>query len=281
MITISMHGGHSGQFCDHARDDLSEIVATYHVQGFACVGLSEHMPPASDSWLYPDERVLGRDATFMHTRFARYVQEARRLQGDYHGRMSVLVGMETEWYPACGTWIQALRNEFALDYVVGSVHHVRGLCFDFSHDAYVEVQARCGGLRNLYLEYFDAQLEMLAAVRPEIVGHFDLIRLYDPSYHQTLLDPVVWGRVVRNLECVREIGAAVDVNARALLKGQAEPYVCAPILERVADMGIAVAYGDDAHGVRDVGFGRQMVSVLFERYGLSEMAISRVANRAE
>jgi histidinol-phosphatase (PHP family) len=96
MKRISLHGGHSGQFCDHARDTLAEIVAAYHAAGFECVGLTEHMPPLDDAWLYPDEAELGRSAQWMQGRFAEYVAEAGRLKREYAGRMRILVGMESE-----------------------------------------------------------------------------------------------------------------------------------------------------------------------------------------
>ena len=255
MRKISLHGGHSGQYCDHARDALADIVAAYHAAGFECVGLSEHMPPFGDAGLYPDEAALGRTAKWMLARFARYVAEARELQHAYNNRMRILVGMESEWYPGCGQWVASLRETHGLDYVVGSVHHVEGECLDFSKQDYERIATRLGGLKPMYAAYFDVQLEMMQALKPEVVGHFDLIRLHDPDYAHTLAQKEVWERVLRNLEWMAGAGAILDVNARALLKGQAEPYVCAPILDVAAELGIGVAYGDDAHGVADVGCG--------------------------
>jgi histidinol-phosphatase (PHP family) len=259
---ISLHGGHSGQYCDHAHDALADIVAAYHGAGFGCVGLSEHMPPFDDAWLYPDEVGLGRTAAWMQARFADYVAEARKLQREYKNRMDILVGMESEWYPGCGQWVASLRETHGLDYVVGSVHHVGGECVDFSREDYERIAERFGGLVPMYAAYFDAQLQMMQAIKPEVVGHFDLVRLHDPDYQQTLAQKEVWERVLRNLEWMAGAGAILDVNARALLKGQTEPYVCAPILDIAAGLGIGVAYGDDAHGVDDVGCGFARVKEL-------------------
>lgn len=262
MRKISLHGGHSGQYCDHAQGSLAEIVATYHAAGFECVGLSEHMPPLDDAWLYPDEVGLGRTAAWMQDRFARYVAEAGRLRDAYENRMRILVGMESEWYPGCGGWVARLREVHGLDYVVGSVHHVGGECVDFSKQDYERIAGRFGGLVRMYAAYFDAQLDMMQTVKPEVVGHFDLIRLHDADYPQTLAEPEIWSRIMRNLEWIRDAGAILDINARALLKGWSEPYVCAPILDAAARLGIGVAYGDDAHGVDDVGCGFARVEEL-------------------
>jgi len=271
---ISLHGGHSGQYCDHARDTLADIVEAYHLAGFECVGLSEHMPPFGDAGLYPDEVELGRSAGWMEARFARYVAEARELARKYSGRMRIMVGMESEWYPGCAQWVADLRRYHGLDYVVGSVHHVRGVCFDYSRESYDKASALCGGTSRMYAAYFDEQLEMLRETRPEVVGHFDLIRLHDPDYLQTLALPEVWARVMRNLEWIRDAGAILDVNARALLKGQPEPYVSAPILDAAAKLGIGAAFGDDAHGVADVGCGFARVKELVTRRKMNGLEVS-------
>ena len=41
---VSIHGGHSGQYCCHAEDTLEEIVLAYIEHGYTWVGLTEHMP---------------------------------------------------------------------------------------------------------------------------------------------------------------------------------------------------------------------------------------------
>lgn len=274
MKKISLHGGHSGQYCDHARDTLAEIVAAYHRAGFECVGLTEHMPPPGDAWLYPDEAELGRSAAWMQARFAIYVAEARTLQHAYKDHMHIFVGMESEWYPGCGKWVAGLRETHGLDYVVGSVHHVGGECVDFSKQDYERIVARFGGLVQMYAAYFDAQLEMMQAIKPEVVGHFDLVRLHDSDYLKTLTQTEVWDRVLRNLEWMAKAGSVLDINARALLKGQPEPYVCAPILNAAARFGVGVVYGDDAHGVADVGCGFARVEKLLAGRGMSGLEVS-------
>ena len=41
---ISLHGGHSGEFCCHAQDGLADIIAQYIQMGFRQVGITEHIP---------------------------------------------------------------------------------------------------------------------------------------------------------------------------------------------------------------------------------------------
>ncbi|MFH2060773.1 MAG: histidinol phosphatase, partial [Pseudomonadota bacterium] len=59
---ISYHGGHSGQYCNHAKDRLEDIILQYIALEFKAVGITEHIPPSDDQFLYPDEKELGLTA---------------------------------------------------------------------------------------------------------------------------------------------------------------------------------------------------------------------------
>ncbi|BBO74149.1 putative histidinol-phosphatase [Desulfosarcina widdelii] len=250
---VSVHGGHSGQFCCHANNSLEEIVRAYIDLGYPWVGITEHMPPASDAYLYPEEKQAGLDADALMERFAEYMTVCRSLQAKYVDRIEILVGFETEYYEGSIDLARRLIGQFSPDYVVGSVHHVQEIPFDYSPKKYREAADRCGGLDELYNAYFDQQFEMLQALKPNVVGHLDLIRIYDPGYSTRLVKPNIWGKILRNLELVRQLGLILDFNLRPLSKGEKEPYLSAPILKQAIDMGIDVVPGDDSHGVDTIG----------------------------
>jgi histidinol-phosphatase (PHP family) len=109
---------------------------------------------------------------------------------------------------------------------VGSVHHVHTIPIDFSRPLYEDARTKSGGSdERLFEDYFDVQYEMLQALKPPIVGHFDLIRLYseDPerSFHQW---EGVWSRISRNLNYIANYGGHLELNSSALRKGMTEPY---------------------------------------------------------
>ena len=54
---VSVHGGHT-RFGD-GEDSLAEVVHEYARQGFAWVGLTEHIPPVSDDFLFHGELEAG------------------------------------------------------------------------------------------------------------------------------------------------------------------------------------------------------------------------------
>lgn len=250
---VSIHGGHSGQFCCHARDTLEEVIQAYIAAGFTWVGITEHMPPPEDRFLYPEERQAGLGARHMLERFGRYMKEGRRLQKKYAGRLEIFIGFETEACTGAMALARRLMDDHRPDYLLGGVHHVADIPFDYSRQAYSQAVAATGGIEALYCRYFDLQHALIETLRPEVVAHFDLIRIFDPDYALRWQQPAIARRIERNLELIGRLDLILDFNAAALRKGASEPYLSSPILERVKAMGIAVVPSDDSHGAGMAG----------------------------
>ncbi|MDZ7777337.1 MAG: DUF2062 domain-containing protein [Bacteroidales bacterium] len=94
---------------------------------------------------------------------------------------------------------------------------------------------------------------MIRSLSPSVVGHFDLVRIHDPDYRRRMEAAPVKERIRRNLDLVRERNLILDCNARAFVKGAAEPYPTETILRQALELNIAVVPGDDSHGVDSVG----------------------------
>ena len=157
------------------------------------------------------------------------------LQAKYEGESTLLVGMEIDWLRVQSRqWIEGLLSSYQLDLLVGSVHHVHGIPIDFDAASYSKALSICSqraGMRGvspedvLFEDYFDAQLEMLQALKPPVVGHFDLIRLLSSNRDAQLRDRSdVWGKIARNLRFIKKYGGALELNSAALRKGLKEPY---------------------------------------------------------
>ncbi len=249
---VSIHGGHSGQFCSHAHDTLEAVVLAYIAKGYPWVGITEHMPPVSSDFIYPDEKAAGLSIFAIRARFAEYMRTCRRLQARFSCDIQLLVGFETENCSGSIAYAQVLARTFCPDYIVGSAHHVKDIAFDYSREHYQAACERCGGIDGFYLTYFDEQYEMIRALSPQVVGHFDIVRIYDPDYRSRLASPPIWEKIVRNLALIRELDLILDFNLRPLARGESEPYLSAPILKQAHDMGIDIVPGDDSHGVETI-----------------------------
>ena len=250
---VSVHGGHSGTFCSHAVDTLEEVVERYIELGFDWICLTEHMPSENINHLPAEEAKAGFDIISLQHRFEHYFEEARRLGGLHRERIDILVGFETEAYSGYQEEVARLIARFNPDLIVGSVHHVHDVLFDGTAQDYRRAVELSGGIEALYCDYFDTQLELIETFEPAIVGHLDLIRIYDKDYLERWEIPEIRDRALRNLARIKDLGLILDLNVSALGKGEPEPYVSTPWLEVAVQEGIAIAPGDDSHGVAGVG----------------------------
>lgn len=250
---ISLHGGHSGQFCCHARDSLEDLITAYINKGFKAVGISEHMPPPEHRFLYPDELEQGLSVKDLGDRFSKYFLELERLKQKYKSDILIFKGFETETVTGSPALVRSLIRKFNPDYIVGSVHHLNNRCFDYSRQAYEAIAADFHGLNAMYTAYFDVQYEMIRDLHPFVVGHFDLIRIYDPDYKSRLEQPGISRRIERNLSLIKDLGLVLDYNLRPLAKGEKRPYLTPAILARAKELGIPVIPGDDAHSKEQAG----------------------------
>jgi histidinol-phosphatase (PHP family) len=152
----------------------------------------------------------------------------------------------------------ALKPE--IDYFIGSVHHVHEIPIDYDRAFYVKARDIAGGTdERLFEDYFDSQYEMLTALKPKVVGHFDLIRLLSDEPNRDLRGMKgIWERVVRNLGLIVEQGGLMEINSSALRKGLLEPYPLRSVCVEYLKLGGRLTLSDDSHGIAHVGtcFGR-------------------------
>ncbi|MCJ8521421.1 histidinol-phosphatase (PHP family) [Pseudorhizobium tarimense] len=253
MVWFSYHGGHSGEFCAHAKSTLEEVVDTAIARGFTHYGLSEHCPRYRPQDLYPGEEHLGIDG--LAAAFDAYVKRAFDLRDARTGDIELLVGFETETLPPQG-WLEAmtgLRDAYPFDYIVGSVHDICGRWLDYSPEDKDALAADLGGPEALQIAYFDAVTTMVETLRPDIVAHLDLVRKYEPAGFW--FSARVMRTIDNTLEAIRASGGILDVNCAPFRNGFGPVYPLPQVLERARAMDIRVTLGDDSHGVQTVGVG--------------------------
>ena len=268
---ISLHGGHSGQFCTHARDLLEDIILRYIDLGFKQVGITEHIPPINDAFLYPDEKAIHLTAVDLYKRFEHYFKVLKELKQKYASKIKIFVGMETESYTGYVRHINKLISRFKPDYIVGSVHHIDDICFDYSREDYEKIVSLCGSHDALYEKYFDRQYEMIKALKPFVVGPFDLIRIYDQAYTKRLLNPDIQLKILRNLKLIKSLNLVMDFNLRPFTRGEKKPYIADSILLQAKKMDIPVVPGDDSHGVNEAGKNIDMAIKILKSRGFNTL----------
>jgi histidinol-phosphatase (PHP family) len=253
-MLLSLHGGHSGEFCNHASDTLDGMIKRYIELGFTHVGISEHLPPYDYNLMYDDEKECGLTPDIIFDRFESYIVKCNELKDKYKNEIKIFVGFETETYSGYDRFVPSMVNKYRPDYFVGSVHHINDLCFDSSKEHYKKAVDSCKSITDFYNAYFDKQYEMFLKIKPQVAGHFDLVRIFDTDYEKRFKEKSVLERIDRNLEVMKEYKIIMDYNQRALLKGMKEPYPSSFILKRAIDLGISIVPGDDSHDINTVGY---------------------------
>jgi histidinol-phosphatase (PHP family) len=253
MVWFSYHGGHSGEFCRHAKGQLESVVQAAVDARFTTYGLSEHAPRFLPQHLYPEEQSLS--PADLQATFRRYVASALELRRKYAGRLELLIGFETEALPVAD-WperMRTLRRSAPFDYIVGSVHSIGDTWVDLNAETTARAAEESGGWEPLRCAYFDRLAELVQTLEPEIVGHVDLVRRFEAPDFQ--FSPLSMQHAERVLEAALASGSALEVNAAPFRRGFGPVYPGPQVLARACALGVPVSLGDDSHGPDGVGVG--------------------------
>ncbi|KAH8923152.1 histidinol phosphate phosphatase H [Atractiella rhizophila] len=253
------HHSHSGQFCHHASGTLQDMIQSAIAKGFRTYGLSEHCPRYEKSDLYPEEEHLQVEQ--LEKLFDDYISKASSLKKEHEGRLSLLIGLETEYLrPASiSSLLSLLSKHPSIDYLVGSVHHVNSIPIDFSQPLFSKALSSCGdSIPKLLETYFDHQYEIIDSLLPEIIGHFDVIRLFLPSEEKEVdwkegeEYREVWKKVERNVERAIEYGALFEINTAGFAKW-GKPWSSIGVIKLIIQKGGRLTLSDDSHSPDRVG----------------------------
>ncbi len=271
---VSLHGGHSSAYCDHAHSTLRELIEAAIAFGYTTFGVTEHAPRVEEHRLFEEERAMGWDIPHLDHIFEQYAAELRSLQDEYADRITILRGFEAEVIPEAN-YVEVMRGyaeRYQFDYMVGSVHWVNGHIIDHKREYFEQALAVSGSLEALAVKYYETLAEMALRLNPEVIGHFDLIRCSAPD-EASVSTQAVRCAALAALEAVREAGAILDVNTAGYRKGLGRPYPAPWIVEAARDMGIGFCFGDDSHRAKDVGAGVVEAREYLLELGVREIAV--------
>ena len=191
--------------------------------------------------------------------FDDFLVEAERVRAVYSSQIKLLIGFESEWIrPSTHQIIEGIFKKYKFDFFMGSIHHTHTIPIDFDRATYERARAAAGETdEKLFENYFDEQYDMLKALNPPLVGHFDLIRLLS-DHRDTSFQGMdgVWERMLRNLRYIASYGGVLELNSAGLRKGLAEPYPCSPVCLVRHTASSATPSSSDAYMLGFPGNGR-------------------------
>ncbi|MCW3101056.1 MAG: histidinol phosphate phosphatase, HisJ family [Chthonomonadaceae bacterium] len=276
---VSLHGGHSGEFCDHAEGTLRQILEAAVAAGYHTFGVSEHVPRSAERFLYAEERDRGWDMAKITADFERYAEVLTPLAEEFADRLTVLRGFEAEVIPtdSYAEQVRGYRDRRladgrpVFDYFVGSVHYVREHQIDGPPANWAKAAEALGGPEALAICYYETVAEMVEALHPEVVGHLDLIKRNTAlaGFGDLPLDtPRIRQAAISALEAVHAHGGILDLNTAGWRKGLGEPYPASWLVQQAQAMGVPFCFGDDSHRTDQVGEGLKEARLYLLQYGV-------------
>ena len=218
------------------------------------------------------------------------MKEAHRLKKLYAPQITLLVGLETEYITDIDlAKIEDLLREHPkeIELLVGSVHHVNSIPIDFDKDTFEGALSGFNSSKEFLHSYLDSQYEVMQRLKPEVIGHFDLCRLYTPSLRLDEHESV-WGRVQRNIKFGIGYGALFEINAAAFRKGWGTAYPGREVLQvsmdtsrdctivdELAQYILAnkgrITLSDDSHGPQAVGLNYTKMKKYLRANGVKDV----------
>lgn len=283
------HHSHSGSYSQHGSsplDSMIEQAEKLHMKTFC---LTEHVPRRNAKYLYPEEKNNSDDCVNLdrlYQDFNKFVIHAQWIKKErQNGPTKYIIGTEIE---SCDEDQIMYAKEFmtkysdVLKFCVGSVHHINGVPIDFDQENWdLALKSSNNNLKDMLLSYFNDQFKMMQTMKPLVVGHFDVYKLFLPQnlLVNSLTGDVVFERnhtdnnvlsvkdipslinnwdevreiVIRNLKFIDSYGGVLEINTSALRKKLAEPYPSKDICELAKQYcGGRFVLSDDSHSVEQV-----------------------------
>lgn len=249
-------------YCD-GQNTPEEMVLAAVGQGFSSLGFSGHSYTPFD-----------KSCSMSESGTAAYRKEVSTLKGLYRTQIELFLGIEWDYYS------QIDRGQY--DYTIGSVHYLQGdsgkfYCVENTPEEMQEaVNLLCGGDGlKLAKRYYALLAEMALKNRPDILGHFDVLkklnsgnRFFDEDsarYRTAALEAV---------DAAAEAGCICEINTGGVYRGyRKDPYPSPFLLKRMAEKGVPVILSSDAHDPGALGFQLEETAELARSCGFASVKV--------
>lgn len=210
-----------------------------------------------------------------------YRGELLRLREEYAGRMDVLLGIEQD------SLSPQPVPEWA-DYWIGSVHNLRRpggfASADYSPEKLEEdCRAHFAGDNLAMAEAYFSDVAAMAARRPTILGHIDLItkfneegRFFDEA------DPRYRAAALEALHAADPEATLLEINTGAMSRGwRTSPYPARFLLEEWRRMGGRIILTADAHSAGAIVHGYDRAAELARAAGFERSVLLTLEGAVE
>lgn len=212
--------------CRHSTGEPEEFAAHAERRGLRGLIVTCHCPLpggySADVRMRPEE-------------FPAYVDLVARAREAWAGRVDIRLGLESDYYPGVEPWLEELHARAPLHHVLGSVHH---------HVPDYRARYFTGDVFAFQQLYYDHLARAAETRLFDTLAHPDLVKNEDPAAWDFIrLRPFV----ERALDRIAATGVAMEINTSGLNKTYPEMNPGPDQLALMAERGIPVVLGADAH----------------------------------
>ena len=210
--------------CGHAEGADRDYVEAALEAGMEVLGFADHTPQIFRKGYYSTFRMKPEA-------LADYVGSIAGLKEEYRGRIEVLTGLETEYYPSHFGALMELLEQHPVDYLILGQH--------FIHNEYdAPWGGICTGDKAVVRRYCEQSIEAMHTGVFTYFAHPDLMCfLGDKGYYQDAVRPMC--------REARRLGIPLEINLEGVRKQKHYPNMA--FWEIAAQEACTAVLGSDAH----------------------------------
>jgi len=236
--------------CNHAEGEIEEYIEAAIKQGVKIFGFSDHAPMDFD----PAYRMKFEE---MKT----YEKSVLLARQKYQKKISILLGYEVDYLPG---HMDKRVLDADVDYLIGSVHFLEGWGFD---NPEFLAKWKEQDVDTVWQKYFDTIEAMAKSNLFDIVGHLDLIKVFNFMPNRDIVS------MAKNaLYAIKESGMVLEINVAGYRKPVKEAYPSLSLLQEAYKLEIPITLASDAHKPEQVGLYNEKVMQLIKEVGYTECA---------
>lgn len=243
--------------CGHAQGQIDDYVEAAIAAGLHEIGISDHSPIYH---LGDDPHPVPETAMSQHELPA-YIDEMLAVKQRFADRITVRLGVESDYILGWDEHYRRLWRQYPLDYVIGSVHWLDRWSI-FSQDRPVGRDAQ-----EVYDQYLYTTQAAARSGAYDIIGHLDCLKTrgHIPDMQITpLLEETVRILAASNV--------AVELNTSGWRKPIRACYPRTELLELCHHYAVPVTLASDAHAPQDVAAGFTAAVQLLTDIGYRQIA---------
>ncbi|MEW4371559.1 histidinol-phosphatase [Paenibacillus kandeliae] len=244
--------------CGHADGDIRDYIEAGIAAGLQVIGISDHTP-----YFGFDEDQAFPNISMGKSQLSAYVQEVLDLKKEYAGKIDVLLGIESDYFPHHAHLYKQQLDQYPFDYIIGSVHFSSGRSiFDTSRWQELDNAEQIA----VKEEYFRMIGESAQSGMFHILGHIDAMKSNYPAF----TDIEAPHALDKMLQTIASSGVAIEVNTSGKIKACGLWHPIDAILERAHHFGVEISFGSDSHIPQRVGDDFDLVAQKLRDIGYTE-----------